>query len=366
MIHPCLLYTLFTSLGFGPYISIPCSILKSFINYVTDQTDVPYYAAVDEGEALGMAAGMHLGGKKPVVMIQNSGLGNMIDPLTSLNLVFNIPTLLLISWRGEPGKPDEPQHRIMGSLMQKFLDVMEIPYVILSEEFEDAEKQIRGLSQRMEQTQKPAAIIIKKGLFESYEKKHGHQDPHIILQRRQAIDIILGKLKGDEILIASTGKISREVYAAEKKLTNPFYVLGSMGCAGSIAFGIAQTMPKKQVVVLDGDGALLMRMGTMATIGHYKPAHVLHMVLDNESHESTGGQKTVSSTVCFGKVARACGYKNIARVYTQEELSSKLQEFMYQEGPHCIVVKVVSGSDPKLGRPKETPEQLKNQFIKNL
>lgn len=366
MIHPKTLFNLFQSHGYGPYISIPCSILKSFINYIMDQPAARYYAATDEGEALGIASGMRLAGKKPVVMIQNSGLGNMIDTLTSLSLVFNIPILLVISWRGEPEKKDEPQHRVMGSLMKQFLDVMEVEYEILGDE-KPLKKQVKRLTECMNRTCKPAAFIVPKGVFEPYEsKKDSNGDPQITMQRQDAIKTIVQNLKGDEVLISSTGKISRELYFMDKKVQAPFYVLGSMGCAGSLAFGVAETMKAKKVVVLDGDGALLMKMGILATIGHYKPKNFVHIVLDNESHESTGGQQTVSSTAHFEKIAEASGYKNTARVYTRDKLIHTLKEFLQQDGPSFIEVKVLKGSDLNLGRPRESPEELKNRFIKNL
>jgi phosphonopyruvate decarboxylase len=363
MLKPQTLYTVFNSLGFGPYISVPCSILKPLLNYIADQPDAKHYAATDEGEALGMASGMYLAGKKSVVLVQNSGLGNMVDPLTSLSLVFNIPVLLIISWRGEPGKPDEPQHQIMGSLMTQFLQTMGIAHELLQDETQ-AEAQVCRLAGIMEKTGKPAALIVSKGMLNEYKRAQKPADSRISLLRKEAVQIILRHIPDTAPLIASTGKIARELYFLDKKPLQPvFYMLGSMGCANAIGFGVAETVPAKKVVVLDGDGALLMRLGSLATIGHYRPKNLIHIVLDNECHESTGGQETVSATTDLKTIASACGYAVSMFVRTADELTAGLAQALRGEGPVFMHVKVLKGSDPNLGRPRDTPEQQKTAFM---
>ena len=216
-------------------------------------------------------------------------------------------------------------------------------------------------------TNMPAALIIRKGVFSEYIRDSTEKEPKIpMMRRREAIKIIVKNLKGDEVIISTTGKISRELYYDGKESETNFYVVGSMGCAISIGFGIARQKPNKKVIVLDGDGAVLMKMGTLATVGHYKPPNLIHIVLDNEAYDSTGGQDTVSNTISIEKVALNSGYLNSVKAHTQEELEMSVKNALETKGPHCILVKVLKGADKDLGRPKLTSLQIKERFMKFL
>lgn len=353
--------------GFDLYTGVPCSILKPIINYLLDEPNVTYYTATSEGEAMGIAAGFSLSGKMPVVLMQNSGLGNAVNPLTSLHLIYNLPALLLVSWRGEPGKADEPEHRIMGPITPKLLDVMEIYNECLVESNQKLGAQIFRMKDMIAKTNRPVALVVKKGSFTEYIQKSTQKElKRPLLRRKEAIKIIVDNLTGDEAIVSTTGKISRELYYDGKEAETNFYVVGSMGCALSIGFGIAEQKPEKKVIVLDGDGAILMKMGTLTTVGHYKPPNLIHIVLDNEVYDSTGHQPTVSATVDLGRVALNSGYANSVKVYTQEGLKTSVENALKTNGPHFILVKVLKGADKDLGRPKLTCLQIKDRFMQFL
>lgn len=352
--------------AFGPYTGVPCSILKPLINYALDDQNMEYYTATSEGEAMGIAAGFALAGKLPVVMMQNSGLGNAINPLASLHLIYSLPALLLISWRGEPGKPDEPEHRAMGPITRELLDVMGLHNECLVERRQKLGDQILRLRNVIIEANVPAALIVRKGTFSEYIKSNRKESKTPVLRRKEAIKIVVSNLRGSEAIISTTGKISRELYYDGKESETNFYVVGSMGCAISIGFSIAQEKPKKKVVVLDGDGAILMKMGALATVGHYKPLNLIHIVLDNEAYDSTGGQATVSKTVALDKVALNSGYIDSVRVYTPKGLKTSVKNALETKGPHFILVKVSKGADKDLGRSKLASLQIKKRFMKFL
>lgn len=353
--------------GFNPYTGVPCSILKPIVNYIIDSPNMTYLIASSEGEAMGIAAGISLAGKKPVVMMQNSGLGNAVNPLTSLQLIYDLPVLLLVTLRGEPGRPDEPQHKIMGKITPDLLGIMDIYYEYLVETEQELGPQISRVCQKIEKEDRPAALIIRKGVVGDYElKRREDQGPEIVLRRKEAIRCIVESLNGDEAVISTTGKISRELYYHGKEGETNFYVVGSMGCAGSIGFGIACQKPDRKVVVLDGDGAVLMKMGTLATIGYYRPPNYIHIVLDNGCHDSTGGQPTVSKTTRLEKIALNAGYLSSRKIYGADELKEAVREALGSGGPHFILIKVLRGADKDLGRPELTPLQVKDRFMEFL
>ena len=353
--------------GFGPYTGVPCSILKPLIDYLLDTPNVTYYTATSEGEAIGIVAGFTLAGKLPVVMMQNSGLGNAVNPLTSLQLVYNLPALLLVSWRGEPGKLDEPEHRVMGPITLGALNVIGLPNECLVGSNQELESQILRMKNIIIETNKPAALVIRRGIFDEYIQKSAQKELKTpLLRRKETIKIIVENLEGKEAIVSTTGKISRELYYHGKEAETNFYVVGSMGCALSIGFGIAQQKPKKKVVVLDGDGAVLMKMGTLATVGHYKPPNLIHIVLDNEAYDSTGDQPSVSNTVDLDKVALNSGYLASTKVLTQKELEVSVKDALKKDGPHFILVKVLKGADKDLGRLKLTSREIKERFMKFL
>lgn len=351
--------------GFGPYTGVPCSILKPVLNYIETSPQYKYYIATSEGEAMGIAAGFNLAGKIPVVLMQNSGIGNAVNPITSLHLIYNLPALLIISLRGEPGRVDAPEHFVMGKITSKLLKVVGLHTEFLSPSIKELKNQIKHLKNLIVQTNKPVALIIKANVFFPAEKMAIAKKPtSLLMQRRDAIKIIIENLNGNELIISTTGMISRELYAIKEKSKNIFYMVGSMGCALPIGLGISQLKPKKKVVILDGDGAVLMKLGSLATVGHYEPANLIHIVLDNEAHDSTGGQSSVSNTAELEKVAIDLGYRYSTKVTTPRELINVLKNIVkkVKAGPHFILIKVLKGADEKTGRVELSPRQIKEGF----
>lgn len=369
------------SRGYTFFTGVPCSFLKPLINYVIQNPDVDYIASSSEGEAVGIAAGAFLAGRKAVVMCQNSGLGNTINPLTSLNFPFRIPILLIVTLRGEPGLKDEPQHELMGQITGNLLDVLRIPWTYFPNNQEMIDTTLDQAQNEMAATGLPFALIMKKGSVAKTDLStgatmalnvqqilpegqfycnHGERMP-----RMESIRILRETISNDDAIIATTGKIGRELFTLGDT-ENQLYVVGSMGCAAGIGFGIQHVRPKQRVIVLDGDGAVLMKMGTLATIGYYKAQKFIHIILDNEAYESTGGQHSVSPSVDFCKVASACGYRQSYRADTRSDLISAINLARELPGPSLIHVKVSRGSAPDLGRPTLKPFQIKERFIRFL
>jgi phosphonopyruvate decarboxylase len=360
-------------LGYSQYAGVPCSFFTSFINYVIDDPTLDYIGATSEGEAVGITMGAGLAGRKTVTMCQNSGLGNMVNPLTSLNYPFRIPTLLIVTWRGEPGVHDEPQHEQMGRIMHQLLDTLEIPWL----PFPQTEAEIAGTMGQaeasMRERQLPFALVMAKHSIADYQlsgltkatpvttevrqQLHGDQ----LLTRTEALELILESLDGDEAIIATTGKTGRELFTISDR-PNHLYVVGGMGTASAIGFGVAHALPHQPVVVIDGDGAALMKMGSLATIGFHQPSNFLHIILDNEVHDSTGGQQTVSATVRFAEVAAAANYRSAFACDRAADISNAVRELRQRPGPSLLHVKIRKGSPEKLGRPTVKPPEVKERF----
>ena len=363
--------------GYTFWTGVPCSLLTPLINFVIDSGDLDYFAATNEGESVGIAAGAHLAGRKTVVMCQNSGLGNMVNSLTSLNYPFHIPTLLVITHRGAPGMKDEPQHAVMGRITGEILTSMGIPWEQFPDRHEDIDAALGRADEYMSGSSLPYAFIMAKASVAVHPLKPqaaraASELPAPVgsfvkrkqdrMGRQEAIQVIHDVVGGEAAIVATTGHIGRELFALGHR-ENQIYIVGSMGCASSVGFGVHQgTQGRRPVVVLDGDGAALMKMGTFATIGHYRPARLTHVVLDNEAHGSTGGQATVSSTTDFATVASGCGYRHTWRIEDRQDLSCKVGQAMAAEGPNLFHVKVALGSDPNLGRPTLPPIEVKDQF----
>lgn len=363
------------------YTGVPCSFLKPLINYVIQSPDVDYVTSTSEGEAVGIAAGAYLAGRKAVVMCQNSGLGNTINPLTSLCFPFRIPILLIVTLRGEPGLKDEPQHELMGQITGELLETLHIQWEFFPDEPEKIDMVLDRAEKAMVKTGLPFALIMKKGDVAKTDLKsigtamlkpqkvsiegQFNSNPEKRITRFKSIKIIREAFGYDNAIIATTGKIGRELFTLGDT-KNQLYVVGSMGCAAGIGFGIQHVKPRQRVIVLDGDGAALMKMGTIATIGHYKPEQFVHIILDNESYESTGGQQSVSPTVDFCHIAAACGYKKCYRADTKQALAHAIHAIKENIGPSLIHVKVSGGSASDLGRPALKPWQVKDRFMKFL
>lgn len=366
-------------LGYSQYAGVPCSYLKPFINYVIDDASLGYVGATSEGEAVGISMGAYLGGRKTVTMCQNSGLGNMVNPLTSLNYPFRIPTLLITTWRGEPGRPDEPQHVLMGQITHRLLETMQIPWLPFPTEESQIASTMAQAEASMKERQLPFALVMSEDSVAGHELRSQAQaqraNPQVAQQlrhetpqrmiRTEALQAVLESLTGNEAIIATTGKTGRELFTIADR-ANHLYVVGGMGTASAIGFGLAQALPKQPVVVIDGDGAALMKLGSLATIGYYQPANLLHILLDNESHDSTGGQQTVSGVVRFAEIAAAANYRRAVSADDPAEVRALVKELRQQSGPSLLHIKIRPGSPKNLGRPTVKPHEVKERFMKFL
>ncbi|MBU0628873.1 MAG: phosphonopyruvate decarboxylase [Nanoarchaeota archaeon] len=367
------LYEIFKKNELTFFTGVPDSIFKDWMKFLADEHGgrVTNIIACNECEAVATAAGYNLAtGKIGVVYMQNSGEGKTVNPLTSLcdKEVYSIPVLLMIGWRGEPGKKDEPQHKKMGRITINLLETLEIPYEILPTDEEDIVKSIAKMKELAEQEIKPVALIVRSGILKEYESKKKVKTNYE-MAREDAIKSIVDNLDGSEPIVSTTGKTSRELFeyrVAKGQKPCDFYTVGSMGCCVSIANGIALQKPSKKVFVFDGDGAVIMQMGALATVGHYRPKNLYHIVFDNGSYDSTGGQPTVSVSVDFGKAALACGYKAAKTVEKKADLIQAVNEMRASDGPQMLIVKVNKGARKDLGRPTTTPVENKKEFMKKL
>lgn len=366
-------------LGYSQYSGVPCSFLKPFINCVIDDASLDYIGAASEGEAVGITMGAYLAGRKTVTMCQNSGLGNMVNPLTSLNYPFRVPTLLISTWRGEPGVKDEPQHEQMGRIMPNLFDALEIPWKPFPAEVDRIGPTLEEAEASMAERQLPFALIMSQVSVAPHALSHT-ASPAIVktdkqdykwgslgkrMTRTDALKLILNSLDGDEAIVATTGKTGRELFTIADR-PNHLYVVGGMGTASAIGLGIAHAKPEQPVVVIDGDGAALMKLGSMATVGFYQPKNLIHVVLDNEQHDSTGGQQTSSGVVRFADVAAATNYRNAFSADDRKDVGECLRELRKRPGPSLLHVKIKSGSPSELGRPTVKPHEVKERFMEFL
>jgi phosphonopyruvate decarboxylase len=357
--------------GIKFFTGVPDSVLKEFCNYLS--YSIPqenHIISANEGNAVAIACGHHLAsGEIPLIYMQNSGLGNCVNPLLSLadKSVYSIPMLLVIGWRGEPGVKDEPQHMKQGELTLGLLELMNIPYEVISpsDDNNSINKKLNDLVTYSRHNNSPATMVIKKGVFESQEK---NKDIEANLGREQAIKFLVNKISSDDIIISTTGKISRESYeylSFEKQSLNRLFMsVGSMGHASQIALGIANNKRDKNVFCFDGDGAVLMHMGGLGTISARKLKNYKHVVFNNGVHDSVGGQPTSGVNTSFADVAKACGYVNTFYVDTETTLASICSDFINSDGPSLLEIKVSPGARADLGRPVEQFDVLKDNFMR--
>ncbi|MGH7655659.1 MAG: phosphonopyruvate decarboxylase [Gemmatimonadaceae bacterium] len=359
--------------GFGPWLGVPCSFLRPFIDYVIDRDDLDYVASTNEGEALAMAVGAQLAGRQPVVMLQNSGLGNLVNPLASLTYPFRTPVLLIITLRGDPGLRDEPQHELMGRATRALLDLLEVENEWFPSSDAEIEPRIDQALARMRETGLPFAFILRKNVVDGYEPRprsdpaprpRGVLHPAVRsggkLTRSDAVALLADAAGDGTAIIATTGKTGRELFEFRDRPTH-FYVVGSMGCASSIGLGVARYQDAP-VMVLDGDGAALMRLEALAGIGHSAPPALIHVILDNESYDSTGGQATISASVNFPEIAIACGYASACSVTGADAMRAALDRARASAGPHLIHIPVALGAAAGLGRPDVAPRDVAVRF----
>lgn len=376
MLNCELFYKLLNNYEIDFFTGVPDSLLKDFCAYITDNVlAANNIITANEGSAIALAAGYHLStGKSGLVYMQNSGQGNSINPLASLvdRKVYCIPVLLLIGWRGRTGKKDEPQHVKQGQITLKLLDVLEIPYEILPKSMEKTEKSIQRATDYMKKTSSPYALVVRNGTFEPHiikkEMKNSYE-----LTREDALKLVINHLNKDDIVVSTTGMISRELFEYREKLGHghdkDFLTVGSMGHSSQIALGIALSKLNTQVYCLDGDGAVIMHMGSLAIIGQQAPINFKHIVLNNGAHDSVGGQPTAGFKIDIASIANSCDYKLVMRAETSKEIPQKMNLLKTANGPALLEIRVNKGYRKDLGRPTISPLENKKafmNFIKNI
>ena len=377
MIRPQFFYDTLAGYGINFYAGVPDSLLKNLCAYITDHADATHnIIAANEGGAMGLAAGHYLAtGQIPVVYMQNSGEGNIINPLASLTDpdVYNIPVLLVIGWRGRPGVHDEPQHVKQGKVTTGLLNVMGIDYTVLSKDEDKAAIQIQKAINYMQATKLCYALVIEKNTFDAYTLQNVEKNA-LTLSREEAIQIVASALGKKDVIVSSTGMISRELFeyrtVKNEGHERDFLTVGSMGHASQIALGIALEKQDRRVWCFDGDGATIMHMGSMAIVAQKAPKNYIHVVFNNGAHDSVGGQPTVGLSIDFPAIAKAVGYQQVFSVDTKNDLekslTSDLLPLTSQEGPIFIEVKVKKGNRKDLGRPTTTPIQNKGTLMRFL
>ena len=347
------LYQELKKYGFGPFTGVADSSFGGFFNYLESLNE--YIPAANEGLALSIATGSYLAGKKPVVLLQNAGIGNLINPQTSLNDLYKIKSLLIIGWRGNPSMPkDAPEHWLMGERTLDFLRLANIK----SKTFESLDD-IAWANNELKNNS-TVALIINPGFIENHKPRIGSDYQ---MSRYEAIEVIAKHTKG-MIRFSTTGMPSRELYEIDDSSKN-FYIIGSMGHIAAVALGTALQKNEK-VVIIDGDGALLMHLGALSTIGNIKPKNLLHICLDNESYSSTGLQSTTSSTTHLDKVALNCSYTNSKIALNKNELEKSLEELLKLRGPNFLLVKVNPGNKEVIKRIELSPEEIANRFMNSI
>ncbi len=381
--------------GFRWYAGVPCSFLTPFINYVLQDPSLHYASMANEGDAVALIAGVALAGRtggagarygRGVAMMQNSGLGNAVSPLTSLTWTFRLPQLLIVTWRAQPGIADEPQHALMGPITPAMLETMEIPWELFPTESAQIGPVLERAISYMDQSGRPYALIMQKGSVSAYPLKPGvgaigsrtyaanttaaehtaaGSAAHARPSRQEALRAVVAQTPPQStVLLATTGYCGRELYAIDDR-PNHFYMVGSMGCVLPLGLGLALARPDLRVIALDGDGAALMRLGAFATAGAYGPPNLWHLLLDNGVHDSTGGQATVSPRISFAEVARACGYASSLETSDLERISGWLAEGP-GDGARFARLFIRCGSPHDLPRPSLTPVEVKARLMQHI
>ena len=371
MINVADFYKSLKSNGVEFFTGVPDSLLKDICGYISDITPKnDHIITANEGGAIGLAIGHHMAtGKTPLIYMQNSGLGNSINPLLSLADpdVYSIPMILLVGWRGEPGVKDEPQHVKQGRIHSDLIEAMDIPHFTISADSE-YEKKINDAVALAEERSCPVILSIKKGSFEKYSIKKIVKTDYE-LTREQAVKNIVN-LIDDDIVVSTTGKTSRELFEYRKEIgdshNKDFLTVGGMGHANQIALGIALAKPNKTVYCFDGDGAILMHCGSMGIIGNKQPKNFKHIIFNNGAHDSVGGQPTIALDIEIEKIALGFNYRKVFSASCEAELNTKFNEFKVSNGPCLLEILVNKGARKELGRPTISPKDNKKGFMKNL
>jgi phosphonopyruvate decarboxylase len=369
------------------YAGVPCSFLTPFINHVLQDPSLRYVSMANEGDAVALIAGIAISGgagapRRGVTMMQNSGLGNAVSPLTSLTWTFRLPQLLIVTWRAQPGITDEPQHALMGPITPNMLETMQIPWELFPTETAAIGPSLDRAIAHMDQTGRPYALVMQKGSVAASALKRGAGafadrapvQPAVLAygaaprsrpSRRDALRTVIGHTPvSSTVVLSSTGFCGRELYALEDR-PNQLYMVGSMGCVLPLALGLALARPDLRVVALDGDGSALMRMGAFATAGAYGPPNLMHLLLDNGVHDSTGGQATVSPNVGFAEIAAACGYASAMETDDVAKIASWLDSPPLS-GARFARLLIGAGTRDDLPRPSMTPADVKTRLMQHI
>lgn len=357
------------------FAGVPDSLLKSFCAFIKDNVNPKNnITTANEGNAIGLAAGYYLATGLPgLVYMQNSGLGNTVNPLCSLTdkLVYSIPMILVIGLRGEPGKKDEPQHKKQGLITTALLDTLGINYEVLDEEISEEEirNKVRKACGYAKENKETYALVIKKNTFRGYKLKN-NPIVNFEMKREDAIETIISNIEEDSAIISTTGMASRELFELREKYNQghnkDFLTVGSMGHASQIALGIALNKENKRVYCIDGDGALIMHMGGLAIVGDQSPKNFIHILINNGAHDSVGGQETAGLKINIQEIAKACGYKKVYSCEDTEELKKYINQIKDEDGPIFLEVRVKKGARKDLGRPTTTPIENKDAFMNFL
>ena len=372
MLNPADYLKVLREAGVTFFTGVPDSLLKEFCACVTNEMkQQDHVIAANEGASVGLAIGHYIGSNSlPLVYLQNSGLGNTINPILSLASpeVYGIPMLLMLGWRGEPGQKDEPQHVHQGRVMMQMLKDMDVPIVVLSNDIAEAEIQTKAAAEQARIIHGPVALIVKKDTFDKYASQKSTVD--LPMGREEAIIAAAETLEDNAAVICTTGMPSRELFEFRARSGaghhRDFLTVGGMGHASQIALGLAMAQPSRPVYCFDGDGAALMHMGSMAITGQSSSKNLIHLVFNNGVHGSVGGQPTVGFEIDMPKIATGCGYSSAQRVVTLGELKNAIFDARQSAGAHFIEVQVRPGNRPDIGRPTSTPMQNKTAMMKFL
>lgn len=361
-------YGLLENSGIGFFTGVPDSLLKSFCAFVTESVSSDkHIIAANEGGAVGIALGYHMAtNKTPLVYMQNSGLGNIVNPVLSLvdKEVYATPMLLLVGWRGQPGVKDEPQHIKQGRVMPAMLDAMEIPYLNIGTSLESAKGALETALNYMQTHSAPFALTVEKGAFADFMFNAPIENYE--LTREDAIKEVINALPEAAAVVGTTGMASRELFEIRAGISSghhrDFLTVGGMGHASQIALGVALQQPNRPVVCIDGDGAALMHLGGMGIIGDQAPKNYFHIIINNGAHGSVGGQPTAGRHIGFPAVATACGYKKSISCDTALAIADILPVMMARTGPALLEINVRQGHRFDLGRPSSAPAENKTAF----
>ena len=359
-------------LGVVNFSGVPDSLLKNMCAYISDNTAPEnHLITANEGSAVALSVGQYLAtGRPSLVYMQNSGFGNAINPLLSLAdpKVYGIPMIVLVGWRGEPGVKDEPQHIKQGEVMESLLEACDLHTVIIDAETEGIGEVLKTAVEKSLTDSQPVVLLIKKNTFAPYKIRCPSPD---IAEgaREDAIKMIVEASNDDDIFVSTTGMASRELFETRVKNKQPherdFFTVGSMGHANMIALGLAQNV-ERHVFCIDGDGASLMHLGNLTSIGQSGAKNLIHILLNNAAHDSVGGQPTCAANIDITSITAACGYKSSASISDLNQIKKIVQQFKLIPGPHMLEIKICKGSRQDLGRPTNSPKYNKELLMSYL